>query len=129
LRSPFGQLCEEHRGEQHHHVPAVATLVVEGLLAGVQARAPSCLANMPASRGHSWLISFSQDMQLRGWRRGVRMLSLVKARAEPAVATKLGLAQGAGLHVLRRLRLADDRAAALQTAHLTLPALPGLRYL
>jgi hypothetical protein len=63
----------------------------------------------------------TRTWQLRGWRRRAPMPSLVEARAEPAVATKLELTQGWACTCSAACASPDDRAAALQT---TCPSLP-----
>src|SRR5262249_56532659 len=67
-----------------------------------------------------------QDRELRGWRSTARLLSLSMERAPGHMATRLGLAAGALVHVLRRVRLADERPVAIQTAYVPGLLFPGL---
>jgi GntR family transcriptional regulator len=72
------------------------------------------------------LIAFTEDMARRGMVAGNRLLAAEKVGASLAVAEVMGVAVGAPLIYLRRLRLADGEPMALQTSYLQHDLCPGL---
>src|SRR5215470_2448624 len=120
------ELCEEFGVSTVTMRRAVATLVAEGLLIRLQGKGTFVSSDHAILQGPPQLTSFTQDLQLRGWRSSARLLSLNMERAPGHVATRLGLAAGALVHVLRRVRLADERPVAIQTAYVPGLLFPGL---
>jgi len=72
------------------------------------------------------LTSFTQDMSARGLRPQNRVLHAELQPAEPEVADHLGARTGEPTVVLQRVRLADGKPIALETAHLLHRTCPGI---
>ena len=72
------------------------------------------------------LSGFSEDMRARGNAPSSRVLAAREEAANPEVAAALRLAEGAGVVLLERLRLADSAPLALETAYLPAALAPGL---
>lgn len=72
------------------------------------------------------LSSFTQDALARGWHPSSRVLDAAEERADVVVARDLGLATGAAVVHLRRLRLADGAPMALEEVWLPHELVPGL---
>ncbi len=64
------------------------------------------------------LTSFSEESRQRGMTPGSRVLKAALAPADAATARWLQIAPGTEIVVLTRLRLANDRPLAIETAHL-----------
>src|SRR2546423_4776984 len=120
------QLCDEFGVSSITMRRAVATLVAEGLLVRLQGKGTFVSSDHAIVQGPPHLTSFTEDMRLRGWRSRARVLGFRTERAPAALATRLGLSAGALLHVIGRVRLADDLPVALQTAYVPALLFPGL---
>lgn len=64
------------------------------------------------------LTSFTKDMQGRGMRPGSVEIARHQVPADAQLADRLGLSPGEPVHVLERLRLADDEPIAVERSHL-----------
>lgn len=73
----------------------------------------------------SHLTSFSEDMARRGMATSVQMLEQSVCRPAPDEIAALGLAEGAAVSRLARLRLADGRPLAIERASLPHDILPN----
>jgi GntR family transcriptional regulator len=120
------QLCEEFGVSSITMRRAVATLVAEGLLVRLQGKGTFVSSDHAIVQGPPQLTSFTEDMRLRGWRSSARLIAFRTQRAPAALATRLGLSTGALLHVLCRVRLADDLPVAVQTAYVPALLFPDL---
>src|SRR5215813_10277471 len=120
------ELCQEFGVSSITMRRAVATLVAEGLLIRLQGKGTFVSSDHAIPQGPPQLTSFTEDLQLRGWRPTARLLSLTFERAPGPVAIKLGLAAGALVYVLRRVRLADERPVAIQVAYVPALLFPAL---
>ena len=120
------QLCEEFGVSSITMRRAVATLVAEGLLVRLQGKGTFVSSDHAIVQGPPHLTSFTEDMRLRGWASRARVTGFRTERAPAALATRLGLSGGALLHVIGRVRLADDLPVALQTAYVPALLFPGL---
>jgi len=72
------------------------------------------------------LTGFTEDMASRGMRAGSRVLRLIEEPADVVTAEQLGLAVGAAVIRLDRVRLADERPMAIERATLDATVVPGL---
>lgn len=72
------------------------------------------------------LTGFTEDMASRGIRARSRVLRLVEEPADAPTAEALGLAPGAPVVHLDRVRLADERPMAIERTALDAAAVPGL---
>jgi GntR family transcriptional regulator len=77
-------------------------------------------------RDTSGFGSFSDDMRSRGHVPGAKVLAFIQVEPEAEIRERLQLAQGEQTYMLKRLRLADDRPVAVETAHLPCRLCPGL---
>lgn len=72
------------------------------------------------------LTSFTRDMIQRGMRPASRVLLAAIRPADDDMAAQLQTEIGDAIVVLRRVRLADNRPIAIETAHLRSARFPGL---
>jgi len=72
-------------------------------------------------RGVAKLTSFSEEIEARGMKPGVRLLALRREPAAGRVAHALQLEPGAPIWMVERLRLADGESIALNISYLRLP--------
>jgi GntR family transcriptional regulator len=70
--------------------------------------------------------SFSREIERHGLEPRTRVLGLGVEPADDVVASVLGLAPGAAVVALRRLRLADDDPLVVETSYLPAARFPGL---
>jgi GntR family transcriptional regulator len=94
---------------------AMQLLAAEGLVV----RRPghgSFVAPRTVHRSADRLMSFSHEMRRRGRAPGSRVLERALKPADPSEASRLGLRPGARVVLLRRVRLADGDAVAVETA-------------
>jgi GntR family transcriptional regulator len=95
---------------------ALQELVHEGQLYRRQGRgtfvAPPKLVQTIQLHGHT------EEMEAQGLRPGSRTLSADDVPASPELAAFFGLAEGAEVHRIVRVRLVDDEPIALQTVYL-----------
>jgi GntR family transcriptional regulator len=104
---------------------AIVELVREGLLrrqrgVGTFVAAPKLTQTLARASG------FSERVRAAGRRPSSRVLSFEVASAAGAVAQRLGVAPGAPVYTLVRLRYADDEPVMLETAWLPVERFPGL---
>ena len=104
---------------------ALAGLVAEGLLEirrglGTYVTAPRFEHTIGG------FYSFSREIERHGLQPGTTVLGLRRERAADAVAEALGLAGGAEVVALRRLRLAGPDPLVVETSHLPAARFPGL---
>ncbi len=95
---------------------AIEQLAGEGLLVRRPNRR-TLVAGDKISRSASFM-SFSEEMQARGWRPHSVVRQMTTAVADVAVAAQLNLEAGAKVIYLERLRFADDEPLALERVHL-----------
>jgi GntR family transcriptional regulator len=72
------------------------------------------------------LVSFTEDMQMRGMTASTRLLKTEIVSASTMLANTLQIVVGAPVACLRRLRFADDEPMAIQTAYLPAALCPNL---
>ena len=77
-------------------------------------------------QGPRKLTGFTEEMSQRGLRASSRVLEQAVAGADVELARTLGIAEGAPVLRLKRLRLADGETMGVQTAHVPLDLAPGL---
>jgi len=120
------QLCDEFGVSSITMRRAVATLVAEGLLVRLQGKGTFVSSDHAIVQGPPHLTSFTEDMRLRGWQSSARVTGFHTERAPAALATRLGLSAGALVHVLGRVRLADQLPVAVQRAYVPALLFPDL---
>jgi GntR family transcriptional regulator len=117
------ELAERHRLTRMTVRHAIDQLVGEGCLYRVPGRGTFVARSRIETQ--LTLTSFTEDMRRLGLRPGAVTLA---ASRQPAgkVGVELGLAPDAEVHVLERLRTADDEPMALERTHLPADLTPGL---
>ena len=99
-------------------------LAAQGVIERVQGRGTFVAEGRVAQA--ATLSSFTEDMRARGHRPGGRLLSQDVVEAADALAARLGVAVGAAVVRVRRLRTADDEPMAVEEAFLPVARFPGL---
>jgi GntR family transcriptional regulator len=128
---PGAQLPSHHTLTREHSVSymtvrrAISELINDGTLYAVHGKGVYVATpKQPAESG--LLVSFSEEMMRRGQRPSSRLLAQELVSADASEAITLGLAVGAPLIRLVRLRLANGEPIALQTSLLPHDRCPGL---
>jgi len=80
----------------------------------------------PRMRNVQGFTSFTEDMKKRGMKPGSRIVSQELVLADDSLARMLHVREGDSILHLVRLRMADDRPVALQSAYLPAHLFPGL---
>jgi GntR family transcriptional regulator len=104
---------------------AISGLVSGGLLYRRHGKG-TFVGDPKVTRRFAKLTGFSEDVFARKHRPGVRTLALRKMIAPQDVAQALGLKADAQVVLVHRLRLVDDRPAAIQRCYLVAELVPGL---
>jgi len=111
------ELCEQFTISRITVRQAIAELVVEGRLTRTQGRG-TFVAYPRIEQRLTSLTSFTQDMQARGKRPSAQVLQLETMSALPNISRALQIKSGECVVLLKRLRLADGEAVAVETAYL-----------
>jgi len=72
------------------------------------------------------LVATTEDMQRRGWKPGIEVLSFEEVDTHSPITESLQLDPDEGLYELCRLRLGNDQPVGLQWAFLPVKIFPGL---
>lgn len=107
---------------------AVSGLVSEGMVYRRHGKG-TFVGDPKVTRRFARLTGFSEDVIARGQHPGARTLALRKVPASVEVAEALGVAVGAPVVLVHRLRMLDARPAALQRSYLAADLVPGLERL
>ena len=116
------ELAELHGVSRMTARQALALLESEGLVY----RNPPRGTFVAEPRVHFHVGSFSEEVTRMGRRPTAQPLWAEYQRAKPAVCRALGLPDGAGVHVLHRLRSVDDVPFSLETTYLPADLTPGI---
>ena len=103
---------------------ALVELVAEGRL--VRRQGAGTFIAEPKMTWPLHLTSFTEAAAANGFAASTRLIAAGRVRAEAEVASRLGLAAGAPVVRIERLRLADDRPMAVETSHLSARRFPNL---
>jgi len=103
---------------------AVDDLVREGYL--VRRRGSGTYVQHPKIAQELTMTSFSEDMRRRGMVPGSRTLSLQRQLAGARLGRALQVSPSEEILVIKRLRLADGEAMAIETLHIPSALVPGL---
>jgi GntR family transcriptional regulator len=106
------ELCEEFGVSRMTARGAVQRLVHEGLVYRVPGRG-TFVADRPAHRSATHILSFSDEMRRKGKEPSSRVLESGARPATELEQERLGVEE---VYVLRRVRLADGEPIALETA-------------
>lgn len=100
-------------------------LVNEGLIYR-QAGRGTFVAHTTLEQGLSHILSFTEDMQRRGFTPGAKVLFAGLIPAPDHIADKLKIQAGAELAQIKRLRLADDEPMCIEDSHFVHKYCPGI---
>ncbi len=103
---------------------ALQELAVEGLLQRFQGRGTFVAA--PKLTQTLQLTSYTEDIAASGRRPASRLLDVSVVQASADIAERLGLAPGAAVQRLERLRLADDEPMAVEAVYLDADRFAGI---
>lgn len=103
---------------------ALLELVAEGRL--VRRRGSGTYVAEPKMEWPLHLTSFTAQAAANGFAASTQLLGVDRVRAEPLVAQRLGLLDGAPIWRIERLRLIDERPMAVETSHLSAKRFPRL---
>lgn len=104
---------------------ALSLLAREGLVYKVRGKG-TYIAKHRARYPLTKLIPTTEDMQRRGWKAGIEVLSFEQLETHAPITEALGLVPGDCLYELCRLRLGNDQPVGLQWAYLPVDIFPGL---
>lgn len=110
-------LCDEFGVSRMTARNAMQRLSDEGLVVRVPGRG-SYVADAPAHRRADRLMTFSHEMERRGRTPSSRVLAREIRPSTPDEASALGLVPSEPVVVVRRVRLADGKPIAVETARL-----------
>jgi GntR family transcriptional regulator len=103
---------------------ALLELVAEGRL--VRRRGSGTYVAEPKMEWPLHLTGFTAQAAQNGFTASTQLLALDRVRAEPLVAERLQLDDGAPIWRVERLRLVDERPMAVETSHLSAARFPRL---
>lgn len=103
---------------------ALLELVAEGRL--VRRQGSGTYVAEPKMNWPLHLTSFTEQAAANGFTASTQLLSAARVRADEVLAARLGIAVGAPVHQIERLRLADERPMAVETSHLAAARFPQL---
>ncbi len=104
---------------------ALAMLVKDGLI--YRRRGLGTFVAVPKiEQGLNRIVSFSEDMQWRGFQAGTVVLSSALVAASKDIAKRLEIEAGERIARLERLRLADGEPMSLEISHLIDRLCPGV---
>lgn len=112
------ELCAAYGISRMTARQAIGDLVHEGILTRQQGRG-TFVAPPRFAQPLRFLTGFTQDMAARGITATSRILEQRQAPAPAAVAAELGVADGAPLVFIERLRFADGRPVGIERAWLS----------
>lgn len=119
------ELCEQFRVSRITVRQALSALANQGRL-NRQQGVGTFVASPRIKQRLNRLTGFTQEMSARGQRPGARVLQLEVIPAPPAVARALERVAGDPTVLVKRLRLTDEEAVAIESAHLPAVLCPGL---
>jgi GntR family transcriptional regulator len=103
---------------------ALLELVAEGRL--VRRQGSGTYVAEPKMTWPLHLTSFTEQAAANGFTASTRLISAKRIRADEELAVRLAVDLGAAVYRIERLRLADERPMAVETAHLSAARFPQL---
>ena len=111
------ELCEQLNVSRMTVRAALDKLVQDGLLIRQHGRG-TIVAAAKITRSASAFVSFTEDMQARGFQVRSQVLAFRAESAAPATAAQLGLETGGKVIFLHRVRFTDDEPLAVERVYL-----------
>ncbi len=130
--APGDRLAGDHELTSTYNVSrtvvrqALSELETEGVIERVKGRGTYVAQHKTSERLVQSLTGLYEDVEARGSHLRSEVLRLDVVPADEQVARELGLALGASVIVLERLRFVDDEPWVLVIGHLPLDLAPGL---
>jgi GntR family transcriptional regulator len=124
------RLPSESEIAQKYHVSRITArrvlddLVKQGVAYAQQGR--GTFVAMPRIREISGFTSFSDDIRARGLKPSSHVIEFSQIRPAADLQKKLHLKPGEMAYKLERIRLANDRPVAMESAYLPVPSFPNL---
>jgi GntR family transcriptional regulator len=119
------ELCAEYKLSRGTVRRALDMLVEDGKLRREQGR--GTFVNSPVlSPVYFRLANFDEEMKLRGWKPGTKLLNLRRFSANEEIAKHLQIHAGDDVIEISRLRLADGRPMAYEKRYLSYKICPQL---
>jgi GntR family transcriptional regulator len=122
---PESELIDRFRVSRTTVRQVLDILVNEGLVYRQRGRG-SFVAHHTLEEGLVRIISFTEDMQQRGFEPGTRVLFAGVIAADEDIARKLEIQPGEELARIKRLRLADGEPLSVEESHLVHRYFPGI---
>jgi len=119
------ELIDSYRVSRTTVRQVLEILVREGLVYRQRGRG-SFVSHRSLEEGLVRIVSFTEDMQRRGFEPGTRVLSAELLAAPAEIAEKLDVEPGEELAHIRRLRLADGEPMSIEDSHLVHRLFPGI---
>ncbi|GLY90915.1 GntR family transcriptional regulator [Actinoallomurus iriomotensis] len=118
------EMCRRFKVSRTTVRQAVDQLVAEDRLRRIHGK--GMFVARPKVRIPKELVSFTEDMHALGMKPGCVDLGARTIEADGRIAGHFGEEQGAAVHVLERLRLADGVPMAVERSHIPAALAPGL---
>lgn len=114
---PESELIEQYQVSRSTVRQVLEMLVNEGLIYRQRGRG-SFVSHPTLEQSMNRIVSFTEDMQQRGFTPGTRVLSASVLPAPDEIADKLQVQAGEDLACIRRLRLADNEPMSIEESYL-----------
>lgn len=115
--SPESELIDRYQVSRSTVRQVLDMLVNEGLIYRQRGRG-SFVSHPTLEQSMNRIVSFTEDMQQRGFTPGTRVLSAFILPAPDGIAKKLQVQAGEELACIRRLRLADNEPMSIEESYL-----------
>lgn len=122
---PESELIEQYQVSRTTVRQVLDMLASEGLIFRQQGRG-TFVAHPTVEQGLVRIVSFTDDMQQRGFTPGTQVLFSGLVDAPNAIADRLGIQPGEELARLERLRLADEEPMSVEESYLVHRYCPGI---
>jgi len=114
---PESELIKEYQVSRNTVRQVLDKLVNDGLIYRQRGRG-SFVAHPTLEQSMTRIVSFTEDMQQRGFTPGTQVITADLIPAEEEIASQLELTPGEQLVLLRRLRLADGEPMSIEESYL-----------
>jgi GntR family transcriptional regulator len=122
---PESELIERYQVSRTTVRQVLDMLAGEGLIFRQQGRG-TYVAHQTVEQGLVRIVSFTDDMQQRGFTPGTQVLFSGLVNAPKDIADRLGILPGEELARLERLRLADEEPMSVEESYLVHRHCPGI---